>query len=236
MTSPTKPSLVVDWATHKAATHAVMNWHYSRKMPKAKLVRVGAWEDRRFIGVVLFGSGAGNSTNGSQYGLATSGQVAELVRVALRDHQTPVSRIVAIAFRFLRKVNPDLRLVVSFADTTQGHHGGIYQAGNWLYTGITSGDREFHVNGQILHPKAVYMRKWVQSETWLRENIDPAARLVKTPGKHRYLMPLDDDIRSRLQPLVKPYPKRAKQATDGDQPDGGGATPTRALQHDEVPA
>jgi len=217
MTSPTKPSLVVDWATHKAATHAVMNWHYSRKMPKAKLVRVGAWEDRRFIGVVLFGSGAGNSTNGSQYGLATSGQVAELVRVALRDHQTPVSRIVAIAFRFLRKVNPDLRLVVSFADTAQGHHGGIYQAGNWLYTGITSGDREFHVNGQILHPKAVYMRKWVQSETWLRENIDPAARLVKTPGKHRYLMPLDDDIRSRLQPLVKPYPKRAKQATDGDQ-------------------
>jgi len=234
MTSPTKPSLVVDWATHKAATHAVMNWHYSRKMPKAKLVRVGAWEDRRFIGVVLFGSGAGNSTNGSQYGLATSGQVAELVRVALRDHQTPVSRIVAIAFRFLRKVNPDLRLVVSFADTTQGHHGGIYQAGNWLYTGITSGDREFHVNGQILHPKAVYMRKWVQSETWLRENIDPAARLVKTPGKHRYLMPLDDDIRSRLQPLVKPYPKRAKQATDGDQPDGGGATPTRALHHSEA--
>lgn len=234
MTSPTKPSLVVDWATHKAATYAVMNWHYSRKMPKAKLVRVGAWEDRRFIGVVLFGSGAGNSTNGSQYGLATSGQVAELVRVALRDHQTPVSRIVAIALRFLRKVNPDLRLVVSFADTTQGHHGGIYQAGNWLYTGITSGDREFHVNGQILHPKAVYMRKWVQSETWLRENIDPAARLVKTPGKHRYLMPLDDDIRSRLQPLVKPYPKRAKQATDGDQPDGGGATPTRALHHSEA--
>lgn len=234
MTSPTKPSLVVDWATHKAATYAVMNWHYSRKMPKAKLVRVGAWEDRRFIGVVLFGSGAGNSTNGSQYGLATSGQVAELVRVALRDHQTPVSRIVAIALRFLRKVNPDLRLVVSFADTAQGHHGGIYQAGNWLYTGITSGDREFHVNGQILHPKAVYMRKWVQSETWLRENIDPAARLVKTPGKHRYLMPLDDDIRSRLQPLVKPYPKRAKQATDGDQPDGGGATPTRALHHSEA--
>ncbi len=199
-------------------------------MPKAKLVRVGAWEDGRFIGVVLFGSGAGNSTNGSRYGLSASGQVAELVRVALRDHHTPVSRIVALALRFLRKVNPDLKLVVSFADTAQGHHGGIYQAGNWVYTGLTEGDREFHVRGEILHPKAVYMRRWVQSESWIRENIDPAARLVKTPGKHRYLMPLDDAMRAQIAPLAKPYPKRAKDQA-ASHPDAlGGETPTRALQ------
>lgn len=226
----TKTALKIDWATHAAATHAVLSWHYSRKMPKAKLVRVGAWEDGRFIGVVLFGSGAGNSTNGSRYGLSASGQVAELVRVALRDHHTPVSRIVALALRFLRKVNPDLKLVVSFADTAQGHHGGIYQAGNWVYTGLTEGDREFHVRGEILHPKAVYMRRWVQSESWIRENIDPAARLVKTPGKHRYLMPLDDAMRAQIAPLAKPYPKRAKDQA-ASHPDAlGGETPTRALQ------
>lgn len=234
-----KPELRIDWATHDAATYAVENWHYSKRMPKAKLVKVGVWEDERFVGVVLFGSGAGQSTNGTRYGLAASGEVAELVRVALRDHATPVSRIISVALKFLARVNPGLKLVISFADTAQGHHGGIYQAGNWVYSGVTEGDKEFHVKGEVLHPKAVYMRRWVQSEAWLKQNIDPMARLVKTPGKHRYLMPLDTEMRERIAPLSKPYPKRPKQATDGHPPSSGGATPTRTLQHSEpvhVPA
>jgi hypothetical protein len=228
------PSLKIDWATHEATTHAVLNWHYSRKMPKAKLVKVGAWEDGRFIGVVLFGSGAGNSTNGARYGLAATGDVAELVRVALRDHKTPVSRIVSLALKFLRRVNPGLKLVVSFADTAQGHHGGIYQAGNWIYCGVTEGDKEFHVKGEVLHPKAIYMRQWVQSEAWLREHIDPMARLVKTPGKHRYLMPLDEDTRARVLPLSRPYPKRVKQAMSGAQPEQrrGGTDPHAPVLED----
>jgi hypothetical protein len=40
---------------------------------------------------------------------------------------------------------------------------------------------------------------------------------VAVPGKHRYLMPLDDDMRARILPLAKPYPKRAKQAMTDDQ-------------------
>jgi hypothetical protein len=215
-----KADLRIDWATHAAAKHAVENWHYSERMPKSKLVKIGAWESDRFIGVVIFGVGGGNSTHGGKYGLNPAGDVCELVRVALRDHVTPVSKIVAIALRFLKKSNPSLRMVVSFADTSQGHHGGIYQAGNWVYTGLTEGDREFHVKGEIFHPRTIHLRGWRQVESWLRENVDPFARLVKTPGKHRYLMPLDDAMREQIAPLAKPYPKRVKQATTGDQPAG----------------
>jgi hypothetical protein len=52
------------------------------------------------------------------------------------------------------------------------------------------------------------------------------------PGKHRYLMPLDDAMREQIEPLRQPYPKRVRSAdsgTSGDQPEGGGATPTRTL-------
>jgi hypothetical protein len=212
-----KVDLRIDWATHAAAKYAVETWHYSRRMPKSKLAKIGAWEDGRFIGVVIFGVGGGNSTRGDQYGLRASGDVCELVRVALTSHNSSVSKIVAISLKFLRRANPNLRLVISFADTMQGHHGGIYQAGNWIYTGLTDGDREFHVKGEILHPRTIHLRGWRQVESWLRENVDPKSKLVRTPGKHRYLMPLDDEMRARILPLAKPYPKRAKQAITGDQ-------------------
>ena len=52
------PRLKLDWATHEAATYAVEHWHYSHTMPKSKLVKIGVWEDGKFIGVVLFGVGA----------------------------------------------------------------------------------------------------------------------------------------------------------------------------------
>jgi hypothetical protein len=53
---------------------------------------------------------------------------------------------------------------------------------------------------------------------------------VETPGKHKYLMPLDDAMRAQIKPLRKPYPKRAKQASAGDQSVSGGAAPTCTLQ------
>lgn len=225
-----KADLRIDWASHDAARYAVETWHYSRRMPKSKLAKVGAWEDGRFIGVVIFGVGGGNSTRGDRYGLEPAGDVAELVRVALREHVTPVSRILAISLKFLVKHCPGLRMIISFADTSQGHHGGIYQAGNWIYTGVTEGDREFHVKGEILHPRTIHLRGWRQVESWLRQNVDPLARLVKTPGKHRYLMPLDDEMRAKIAPLAKPYPKRVKEQDAGHPPALGGVTPTRTLQ------
>ena len=53
---------------------------------------------------------------------------------------------------------------------------------------------------------------------------------VHLAGKHRYLMPLDSDMRARIASLAKPYPKRVKQATDGHHPDSDGAAPIHTLQ------
>lgn len=208
-------SFKVDWATHAAAKYACENWHYSRAIPSAS-VKVGAWEDGRFVGVVIFGRGAASEI-GSPYGLPQD-QICELVRVALRDHKTPTSRIIAVALRFLRKSNPGLRMVVSFADTAQGHHGGIYQAGGWIYEGT----KEYHayrVGGKVVHPKTLHSKygRGGQSVEWLRKNVDPNAERVQGEGKHKYILPLDDDMRKQVAHLAKPYPKRVKQATTDDQ-------------------
>jgi hypothetical protein len=195
------PALKIDWATHDAARWACEKWHYSHIIPASKMVRIGAWEDGRFIGVVLFSWG-GNNRLGAPYGLAMD-ECCELVRVALRDHATPVSRIVAIALRFLKRQSPGVRLVVSFADPVQGHHGGIYQAGGWTYTGRSAPSYELVLNGKRLHKRAYTGNNFGNPKMPL-----PAgAEKRPTPGKHRYLMPMDADMRARIAHLAKPYPK-----------------------------
>jgi hypothetical protein len=215
-----KPVLKIDWATHEAAKYAVENWHYSESMPAGKLVKVGAWENGKFIGVVLFGRGANNNI-GKPYNLDQTA-ACELVRIALTNHITPVSKIAAIAMRFLKANSPGLRLIISYADPLQGHHGGIYQAGNWVYCGKSSPQAAVIFQGKVMHKRTA------------EEKFGGIAGMKKSAvtSKHKYLMPLDNEMRKQILPLSKPYPKRASSETidtPGIHPGEGGATPTGAL-------
>lgn len=203
-------SLRLDWCSYAAARHACENWHYSGRMPCGKTVKVGVWEDGRFIGAVVFSRGASHHLL-TRYGL-TQAEGCELTRVALRDHRALVTRIVAIALRMLKRHCPGLRLVVSFADPARGHVGAIYQAGNWLYSGTSKQDMFFRIGGRITHPRCGWARAVL---------LDPKAERVRVPRKHRYLYPFDQQMRARIEPLAKPYPKRAKATGDREPPGPG---------------
>jgi hypothetical protein len=132
----------------------------------------------------------------------------------------------------LKVQSPKLRLLISFADELgQGHHGGIYQACGWVYTGQFDGYGGFIINGKTWHSKSVHSAGWKQQVEWLRKHIDQKCVKAKT-CKHRYLFPLDEEMRKRIEPLRKPYPKRATSETidtDSFQESKGGVTPTVAL-------
>ena len=64
-----KNKLNIDFCSHQAAKSAVERWHYSSALPAGKSVKVGVWENGKFVGVCMFGMGAGNCTDGRQYGL-----------------------------------------------------------------------------------------------------------------------------------------------------------------------
>lgn len=217
-----KPVLRIDWATHEAAAFACKHWHYSQVAPAGKLVKVGVWEDGAFIGVVLFSRGANNNI-GRPFGLKQT-EVCELTRIALRGHKTPVSRVVRLALVFLRQQSPGVRLIVSYADPLQGHHGGIYQAGGWLYVGKSQAQREVMYGGKVMHKRTAH------AKFGTIKGLRPSPVL----WKHKYLMPLDAALRAELQAHAQPYPKRPKQAIDGSPSSSGGAEPTRTLQDREA--
>src|SRR5215469_13644484 len=135
MNSSRKPTLRIDWCSYEAAKYAVKHWHYSRSLSCSKTARLGVWEDDKFIGAVVFAWGANRHLAG-EYRLKMT-QCAELCRVALNKHATPVSKILSIAVKMLKRQMPGIRLLVSYSDLTKGHEGKIYQASNWIFFGET---------------------------------------------------------------------------------------------------
>jgi hypothetical protein len=228
-------SLRVDWCSPAAAAYAVRRWHYTGDLPGGKLARLGVWEDGRFVGAVVFGNGA-TPMIGRPFGLAPD-EVCELVRVAMGPHVCQVSRVLAISTRMVRRAMPGLRIVVSFADTAEGHDGAIYRAAGWTYLGAAS----FHayvVRGETVHPRTLHSRYGPggQSVGWLREHVDPAAQRVRTPPKHKYAVALDSDAKTLLSGLSRPYPASCAggvvDSTDDPQSSGDGSKPIPALESD----
>lgn len=214
--------LLVAPCSHKAAKFAVEHWHYSSSMPTPPVVKFGVWEAGAYVGCVLFSRGANNNLH-KAYGVGVT-ECCELTRVALSQHERPVSQIVSVAVRELRRANPALRVVVSYADPAEGHVGGIYQAMNWFYTGQTS--KDFYAidrAGRRLHSRQV-------SSTGVKRQYGELRRvprhdeceIVPVPGKHRYVLPLDKEMRRQLEPLAKPYPKRASGQGDTLAPSQAG--------------
>lgn len=219
----TKPTLKIDWATHEAAKYACKNWHYSGCLPAGAVTKFGVWENEKFIGVVLFSRGATPNLC-KPYNLKQT-QCVELTRIALTNHISPVSKIMAICLKLLKNFSPVLELIISFADTNEGHHGGIYQATNWIYTGKSNAAKFGLLNGKEIHPRTI--------STFTKQKKQKLKWILK-PGKHRYLYPLQN--KEKYLKLSKPYPKRVEHEINasGFHSEEGGAVPTDALQSESI--
>jgi hypothetical protein len=221
-----KVDLRLDWCSYEAAKFAVEHWHYSRSMPVSKSVKIGVWENNLFIGAVIYSWGA-NPNLSKMFNLEMV-ECAELVRVALTSHKTQVSRIISISSKMIKKQSNGLRLLVSFADQREGHHGGIYQGAGWIYSGETNKKFDFELDGRILQRRSYTGSNF--GGTRLR--VPDGAVKVESSPKYKYLFPLDDAMRKQIEPLRKPYPKRDTGETDnaaGSNQQTEGASPIVSL-------
>jgi len=193
-------NLRVDWCEYQAAEYAVTRWHYSECMPAIKNVNLGVWEGGEFTGAVVFSRPA-NANLGKQFDLRQD-QFAELTRVALTEHNSPVSQIVTYAVKMLSKKDPGLEVLFSYADPVQNHHGGIYQAMNWYYVGRGSKSRLGRVEGESDWKHSRQIQRLTQTGRVDRGDVE----WKQVPGKHKYVYPLTDEVERKIEPLSEPYP------------------------------
>ena len=120
--------------------------------------------------------------------------VTELHRLAIKPEcpQNTASWLIENGLRELKKYKPKYRAVISFADTTEGHDGTIYQATNAIYYGMTDESTFYRdQDGRLRNPRQcgenITLEK-AEDRGWTPE---------KRESKHRYLYLLPDPYQSR---------------------------------------
>jgi len=87
------------------------------------------------------------------------------------------------------------------------HNGGIYQADNWIYERQLDGRDYIRINGETHHPRSLNAVYGTSSVKKLKRMFSPeAVERVPVDGKHKYLYPLDDETRRKVEQRAQPYP------------------------------
>ena len=204
-------------AINKSDTHdLLLNVHYARRIPPISFA-YGLFSDEVLKGVVTYGMPASPALCKGVCGEEWRRNVLELNRLCLVDNQpNEASRLVGASLKLL----PQPKIVVSYADTAQKHTGFIYQATNFIYTGITVKRTEWAIRGlEHMHTKAI-------SNTVANLGKPPLEALKEKYGdrfyyrdrsqKHRYVFLIGNKserkvLKKALRYPVLPYPKEETQ-------------------------
>jgi hypothetical protein len=176
--------------------------HYAKRIPNS-IYTFGLYEGSLLQGVVSYGMTANNNLNE----IIKDVKAIELNRLVINGDvdKNALSFFVSQSLNML----PKPIIVISYADSGQGHHGYIYQATNWIYTGLGKGDYEFKKNGRQYHRKNIYDLLGTGSLENAREH---GYEVVKVMPKHRYIFLVCSKKQKKkmikqLPWQIEPYPK-----------------------------
>lgn len=181
---------------YKEAIDFLLPKHYSgRKPPISKAF--GWYEDNELKAVCTFGKPASPSLCKGICGIEYSDSVYELNRLCrIEEFKKPLSQFVGWCLRQLKSLN---WIVVSYSDTQMNHHGYIYQACNFMYTGCTKERTDMYTTS------GKHSRHYTHEEQC-------GLRKVRS-AKHRYVYfctkdkKLKKEWEEHLKYPIKEYPK-----------------------------
>ena len=161
-----KTELCKEWLLYK---------HYAKRIPSISYA-FGLFEGDILQGILTIGKPPSPSLCVGVCGEHNSKFVYELNRLCVNDDlkKNVLSYFVS---QCLKKINNII--LVSYADTSQNHNGYIYQATNWIYTGLSAKRTErYDIDNPNRHSKSVTENKNINYQ-------DLAVR--ERPQKHRYI-------------------------------------------------
>jgi hypothetical protein len=185
----------------------ILNIHYARRMPQIKY-KFGLYEKGQLVGVVCYGIPASRSLCKGICGPEYQGIVIELNRLVLKNNKkNEASYLVGQSIKLL----PKPLIIVSYADTEQNHEGVVYQATNFIYTGLSDKHMEWRMYGSKIHSKNICKNYTLQ----YRRNNPDKFYTIDRPRKHRYIyFHADKKYKKKvllpsLRYKIKDYPKKS---------------------------
>lgn len=192
---------VPPWATKPFLLHI----HYARRMPNI-IYSFGLFKDAEMIGVCTYGMPASPALCKGVAGVCNKDHVIELNRLAILPEYNGYnygSYLVSHSLKML----PHGTFVVSYADGGGwGHVGYVYQATNWLYTGMTTPRTD-------TYSESGHSRHYAKGEN----------RRTERTAKHRYIYLVGSKsqrkkMRKQMRYEVMDYPKGETKHYDTENP------------------
>jgi hypothetical protein len=175
------------YTTSKIPSNETYPWllkkHYAKRVPSISFA-FGLYEYNTLCGVLTIGKSASSTLANGVCGKKESSYVYELNRLCVNEG-LPKNVLSYFVGHVLKRHLPPL-ILISYADTSQNHNGYIYQATNWIYTGLSAKFKDPKVRGREHQHHATYANGLTNKEVidkYGAENV----WFVDRPRKHRYV-------------------------------------------------
>ena len=198
---PIKPSEAYPWLLLK---------HYAKRLCPISYA-FGVYVDGVLSGVVTYGVPASSTLRSGICGGKYKDIVIELNRLCCLPIKNIASCLVGRSLRLI----PPPAIVVSYADVKHGHTGYVYQASNFVYTGLSEKRTDWKIKGlEHLHGATVadMSRGQENRADFMRSKFGDDFYLEQRSRKHRYVFFLGtkkqkNSMAESLRYKKMPYPK-----------------------------
>ena len=197
----------------------ILNIHYAKRMPPISYayglidINGGVLGNGELVGIITYGFPFSSSLRSGIAGSMYEKRVLELNRLCLLNNKkNEASMLVGGSLKLL----PNDSIVVSFADTEQNHYGYVYQATNFLYTGLSAKRSDYIMRGkEHMHHQNI-LDEFRGSKTRTKDMLNKYGDLMyikERSRKHRYIIFVGNKrfkkmARKSLKYEIKPYPKK----------------------------
>jgi len=204
-------SYVIERIPYAMAMEVVVANHYlHRKAPVS--MAFGMFDlSGAIVGVITYGVPASSTLLRGVCGEDEARNVYELNRLWV-DEDVPKNGESFLIGNTINKL--DREIVVSYADSSQNHVGIVYQATNWIYTGLSTKFKDPKVIGLENQHHATYANGLTNKQ--VVEKFGDRVYFVDRPRKHRYVYFNASKFRKKtllkkLSYKILPYPKANKE-------------------------
>ena len=187
----------------RIALDLIRNHHYSRRCHPIIWHAFGVFDGLKLLGVATYRTPPSPTICIGPCGREYRNEVIELNRLFLVENR---KNLASLLIGRSMKLLPAPAIVISYSDTAVSHHGYIYQASNFLYTGKTAAVKEANT-GAGWHWRAGWKGYQLTGET------RPSSQ------KHRYVYFVGNrrevkERRRKMRYPVLPYPKGDNETYD----------------------
>jgi hypothetical protein len=186
--------------------------HYAKRIPHIKY-SFGLYKNKNLCGVLTIGNSPSKDLTHHLLNGIYINNILELNRLCVNENMDKniLSYFVSQVFKLL----PKPLILVSYADTSQNHNGYIYQATNWIYTGLSYKMKEWREKNTNKHSRNISK----QYTTEYMYNNPKRFERVERARKHRYIYFIGSKTQKKnmyknLKYKIMQYPKGINERYD----------------------